>query len=338
MDTNHQNARRTVAVIGAGSFGIAVTHMLAEKGIDAHLWCFEPEEMRIINEQHHHPLFFTDYVLTNVTASNDMAETVQGCESVILVTPSFGVRAAARALADCLSPETSIIVLSKGLDAATEHTLYQVAADTLGNPERVAVLAGPNHAEELIKGSYAGAVVASTGRACAQYFQQLLSSSTFRLYTVGDPIGVSLCAAAKNVIAIACGMARGLGQGDNTVALLMTRGAAEISRLVAAAGGRQETVFGLAGVGDLNATCCSPHSRNGKYGEAFATRHISVADYEAERSMVVEGAHAVKPLLALAEETGVELPIMQAVDDLLDGRMSIDDAPACLMNRAMKDE
>ncbi|MGI6591176.1 MAG: NAD(P)H-dependent glycerol-3-phosphate dehydrogenase [Eggerthellaceae bacterium] len=338
MDVNQQGIKRMVAVVGAGSFGIAVTHMLAKKGIDAHLWCYLPEEAQSINETHHHPTFFTDYDLPNVSASNDMAEVVQGCESVIIVTPSFGVRNAAIALSDCLPPDIPVVVLSKGLDAQTDQTLYQAVADVLGNGQRVAVLAGPNHAEELIKGSYAGAVVASTGKACAQYFQQLLSSTSFRLYTVDDPIGVSLCAAAKNVIAIACGMARGLGQGDNTVALLMTRGAAEISRLVEAAGGRQETVFGLAGIGDLNATCCSPHSRNGAFGEAFVTRGISVADYESERSMVVEGAHAVKPLLSLARGKGIELPIMQAVDDLLDGRMSIDDAPACLMNRALKDE
>jgi glycerol-3-phosphate dehydrogenase (NAD(P)+) len=338
MESNQNTGKRTVAVIGAGSFGTAITHMLDAKDIDAHLWCYRAEEADAINENHHHPQFFTEYPLPNVTAFNDVAQTVVGCESVILVTPSFGVRDAATALAKCLPEDVPVVVLSKGLDAETGHTLYRVVADALGNVERVAVLAGPNHAEELIKGSYAGAVVASSGRETAQYFQHLLSSPTFRLYTSDDPVGVSLCAASKNVIAIACGMARGLGQGDNTVALLVTRGAAEIARLVEADGGKPETVFGLAGIGDLNATCCSPHSRNGAYGEAFATRGISVPDYEAERHMVVEGAHAVRTLLALGRSKGVELPIMEAVDELLSGRISMDDAPTALMTRALKDE
>lgn len=338
MASDSKANKRTVAVIGAGSFGTAITHMLYDKGIDAHLWCYQAEEADAINRTHHHPRFFTEYELPNVTAFNDVAHTVAGCESVILVTPSFGVRTAAQALAQALPRTTPVVVLSKGLDAQTDHTLYRVVADELGDIDRVAVLAGPNHAEELIKGSYAGAVVASSGRQTAQYFQRLLSCDTFRLYTSDDPIGVSLCAASKNVIAIACGMARGVGQGDNTVALLMTRGAAEIARLVEADGGKPETVFGLAGIGDLNATCCSPHSRNGAYGEAFARRGISVADYEAERHMVVEGAHAVKPLLALGRAKGVELPIMQAVDELLDGRIAMEDAPTNLMTRALKDE
>lgn len=338
MGLTENQQKRTVAVIGAGSFGTAITRMLYAKGIQARLWCYRAEEARAINATHHHPQFFTDYELPNVTAFNEVAQTVEGCESVILVTPSFGVRAAADQLAQSLPDAVPVVVLSKGLDAQTGHPLYRVVADTLGNPDRVAVLAGPNHAEELIKGSYAGAVVASSGCETAQYFQQLLSCATFRLYTSDDPVGVSLCAASKNVIAIACGMARGLGQGDNTVALLMTRGAAEIARLVKADGGKPETVFGLAGIGDLNATCCSPHSRNGSYGEAFAKRGVSVADYEAERHMVVEGAHAVKPLLALGRAKGVELPIMEAVDELLDGRISMDDAPANLMTRALKDE
>lgn len=338
MATGQNDGKRTVAIIGAGSFGTAVSHMLYAKGVDVRMWCFQKQEADGINRTHHHPSFFTDYELPNVTACTDIPSTVAGCESVIIVTPSFGVKTAAKQLATCLPETTPVLVLSKGLDSESGHTLYRVVADTLGNADRVAVLAGPNHAEELIEGSYAGAVVASTGAETAQYFQKLLSSTTFRLYTTSDPVGASLCAASKNVIAIACGMARGMGQGDNTVALLMTRGAAEIARLVEADGGKVETVFGLAGIGDLNATCCSPHSRNGMYGQAFVERGISVPDYEAERHMVVEGAHAVHPLLALGRSKGVELPIMEAVRKLLDGELAIDDAPGCLMNRALKDE
>lgn len=338
MEAVQTQETRTVAVIGAGSFGVAVSHMLNAKGIAVHLWCYRGADAAYINEHHCHPTFFSETPLKQVTTFAAVPETVQGCESVIIVTPSFGVKAAAEALDGCLPQQTPVLVLSKGLDVHTEKPLYQVVAAIIGNPARVAVLSGPNHAEELIVGTYAGAVVASTDKQVACYFQQLLASPTFRLYTTDDPVGVSLCAAAKNVIAIACGIARGMGQGDNTVALLLTRGAAEIARLVKADGGKVETVFGLAGIGDLNATCCSPHSRNGMYGEAFARRGISVADYEAERHMVVEGAHAVGPLLQLAADTGIELPIMDAVASLLNGGLDIKDAGAYLMNRALKDE
>lgn len=327
-----------VSVVGAGSFGTAVAWMLADSGKNVRMWCYEQSDADYINAAHRNPLYLSNLHLEGVVASSQMAEAVRGCESVIIVTPSFAVRTAAAELSRCLPADVPVAVLSKGLDAATGETLYEAAADVLGNRERMCVLSGPNHAEEIAEGSYAGAVVASRNPQTARYFQHLLVRKTFRLYTSDDPIGVGLCAASKNVIAIACGMARGMGQGDNTISLLMTRGLAEMTRLVVACGGNASTCLGLAGVGDLNTTCNSPHSRNGSYGEAFAREGVSVAEYEQRRDMVVEGAHSIDALLALGQRKGVELPIMQAVKDLLDGKVKLSEIADYLMNRTLKAE
>ena len=327
-----------VAVVGAGTFGTAVAWMLVSAGKQVRMWCYEESDAYYINATGHNPLFLPHLHLQGVVASSDMGEAVEGCEAVIVVTPSFAVRNAVTSLAQVLPETTPVAILSKGLDSTTGKTLYETAVEVLGHEERLCVMVGPNHAEEIAEGSYAGAVVASTSPETARYFQNLLMRDTFRLYTSDDPIGASVCAASKNVIAIACGMARGMGQGDNTISLLMTRGLAELSRLVVACGGKLETCLGLAGIGDLNTTCNSPHSRNGSYGEAFAREGISVADYEERRGMVVEGAHAIDALLALGRSKGVDLPIMKAVKSLISGEVPLDSIARTLMGRSPKPE
>ena len=335
---SENNAKHRVTVVGAGSFGTAVAWMLSQAGHSVRMWCYEKSDADYINATGRNPLFLSTLRLKGVIASSDMAQAAEGAEAVIIVTPSFAVRSAAEALSTCLPTDVPVVVLSKGLDSVSGSTLYEAVASILGNEDRLCVLAGPNHAEEIAEGSYAGAVVAGRNIETARFFQELLSRDTFRLYTTDDPIGVGLCAASKNVIAIACGIARGMGQGDNTISLLMTRGLAEMSRLVVACGGNAATCLGLAGVGDLNTTCNSPHSRNGSYGEAFAHEGISVDDYEERRGMVVEGAHAIDPLLKLAASKGVELPIMQAVKDLLDGNIALPEVAEYLMTRTLKSE
>ena len=182
----------------------------------------------------------------------------------------------------------------------------------LGNRDRLAVLSGPNHAEEVIKGKPAGTVIASSGEDTAVLFRDLFASPTFRAYTSDDVTGVELCAAFKNVIAIAVGVAYGLGYGDNTAAMLMTRGLAEMSRLVVKCGGQAITCMGLAGAGDLIATCTSEHSRNRSFGVELA-RGGTLDEYRERTHMVVEGALACKTLQTLSEAYGVELPITEVV-------------------------
>ena len=333
-----QNNSAPVAVIGAGSFGTAISWLLSSGGESVSLWAFLAEEAAAINEQKRNPAFLPHCELERVRATNSVAQAVKGCRAAIIATPSFGVASVASQMAPTLPAETPVLVLSKGLDLSSKRPLIDAVAETLGHKERLAVLSGPNHAEELSKGALAGAVVASANIATAEFFQKLLARDFFRLYASDDPLGVSLCGAAKNVIAIACGIARGAGFGDNTVALLMTRGLAEITRLVEACGGKHETCLGLAGVGDLIVTCGSQHSRNGAFGEAFAREGISVADYEARRRMVVEGAHAIDPLLRLAAAHNVELPITSAVRSLLDGETTLEHAACALMERSLKPE
>lgn len=327
-----------IAVMGAGSFGTAVSWMLLQSGVQVRLWCFRQEDADAINAEHCNPTLLSDCDLTGVEATHDANEAVAGVDGVIIVTPSFGVRSVLEQLAKTLPGSTPVLMLSKGLDPVTGQTFIEVAQEILGGHDRIAVLSGPNHAEELSRGSIAGAVVACRNIEVAKFFQEVISNSFFRLYVSEDPLGVSLCAASKNVIAIACGFARGRELGDNAIALLMTRGLQEICRLVVACGGAMDTCLGLAGVGDLDVTCNSPHSRNGSYGEAYAREGISVEEYEERRHMVVEGAHAVNSLLALADSKGVEMPIMNMVQAVISGETDLDSAILGLMTRPLKGE
>ena len=326
-----------VAVIGAGTFGTTMAWMLKENGHDVSLWCFEEDAAREAAQTGRNPLHMSQLDLSGVLVSSDMAEVLDGRPAAIVATPSFAVASTAAQMAQAADPSLRAMLLSKGLGTGGSY-LFEQVGEALGDVTRVAVLSGPNHAELLAEGALSGAVVASLSEECAQYFQWLVSGSFFRLYTSEDPIGTSICGAAKNVVAISYGMARGLGLGANTLSLLMTRGLAEMSRLVVACGGDQLTCMGLAGVGDLDVTCHSEHSRNGMYGETFAKTGISVADYEHEHNAVVEGAHALGPLLDKAKELGVDMPLTQTVHELLGGAYDIERAVDLLTGRKLKPE
>lgn len=326
-----------VAVVGAGAFGTTMAWMLLENGLDVSLWCFEDEVAEEARRSGHNPVHMSELDLSPVTISSDMATVLDGATAAIIATPSFAVRTTAEQMAAYLPSGAPVMLLSKGLDRDGGY-LYEAVGEALGDPSRVAVLSGPNHAEELACGQFSGAVVASTSKGTASFFQRLVSGPFFRLYTSNDPVGTSICGAAKNVVAIACGIARGLDLGSNTKALLMTRGLAEICRLVAASGGEQITCMGLAGVGDLDVTCHSRHSRNGMYGETFARTGVSVEEYERSHRAVVEGAHAVEPLLLKAQALGVDMPLAVIVRELLEGAYDIERAVDLLTGRRLKAE
>ncbi len=329
--------QQPIAVAGAGSFGTALCSLLGSKGLPVALWCHSPRDAEAINATHRNPRRLSGAELEHVHASGDLSACVDGARALVVAVPSFAVADLARDVAGRLAPDVPVLLLSKGLDAATGRLLPELVGEILGRPERIALLSGPNHAEELVRGAYAGAVVASADHECAAFFQRLVSCAFFRIYTSADVAGVSLCGAAKNVIAIAAGVARGLGYGDNTVALLITRGVAEIRRLVLACGGAESTCLGLAGIGDLNVTCCSPHSRNGRFGEALA-KGADVAAFEHAESVVVEGAHSAGPLLALAERAGVELPIISVVKQTIEHEVDAYEAVELLMGRELRTE
>lgn len=306
-----------VAVIGAGSWGTALAQVLASNGHDVRLWARRADVVRGINEAHRNPDYLKDADLSaRIVATSDMAEALSSAQAVVVVTPSKFTRSTAKDMAGHVGEGVPLALCMKGVEADTGMVPAEVFADVLSDARPMAVLSGPNHAEEVVRGVPAATVVASASADTAEFFQSLFASEAFRVYTSDDVLGVELCAAFKNVIAIAVGVSYGLGYGDNTAAMLMTRGQAEMGRLVAAAGGNPMTCMGLAGTGDLIATCMSRHSRNRTFGEALAAGE-SVDEYEARTHMVAEGALACKTLATLSARYQVELPITDVVRSLV---------------------
>lgn len=214
-----------VAVIGAGSWGTSASWLLGGKGHAVSLWAREPEIAAGINAQHRNPLYMRDVVLPeSVAATPDIERALFGAEAVVVVTPSMGVRTTARAMAPHLPSSTPVVILSKGIEEGSLMLMTEVLEDVLGDRERLAGLSGPNHAEEVGKGIPSATVVASYDEGVGRFFQDLFMTRFFRVYTNPDVIGVELCGASKNVIAVAAGMSDGVGYGDNTKATLMTRG------------------------------------------------------------------------------------------------------------------
>ncbi len=303
-----------VAVIGAGSWGTALSQVAAANGHAVSLWARRAEVARFINENHRNPDYLSDAVLSErIHAESAMSAVLDDADAVLVVTPSKFMRVTAESMkkSGC-SQNVPIVICTKGVEAGTGMVPVQVFGDVLGSPDRLAALSGPNHAEEVVQGVYTATVIASSSLETALFFQDLLGSESFRVYTSEDVLGVELCAAFKNIIAIAVGISYGLGFGDNTAAALMTRGQAEMGRLVSAAGGDPMTCMGMSGTGDLIATCMSRHSRNRMFGEAVA-KGVTVEQYEARRHMVAEGAQACRTIETLSERYGVELPIADVV-------------------------
>lgn len=327
-----------VAVIGAGSWGTAVSWLLGNKGLDVSLWAREPEIAGGINQDRRNPVYLPEVEIPlSVTATPDVDEALAGAEAVVMVTPSIGVRSTAEMMRGSLGDDIPVIVLSKGLENTTFMLMTEVLEDVLGSSERIAGLSGPNHAEEVSRGIPSATVVASRNETVARTFQDLFMTRTFRVYTNPDVVGVELCGASKNVIAVAAGMSDGLGYGDNTKATLMTRGLAEMSRLGTTRGANHLTYMGLAGMGDLIATCTSRHSRNRGLGEHVA-KGGTVASFEAETNMVAEGAVSCISIDELAAREGIELPITHWVRAILHEGASISSASEALMGREARDE
>jgi len=327
-----------ISVIGAGSWGTAVSWLLGNKGHAIRLWAREPEIAEGINQTRRNPVYLPDVLLSdNVCATPDTEEALRGAQAVVMVTPSVGVRATAQAMRPHLPTDTPIVILSKGVENGTLMVMTEVLEDVLGNRARIAGLSGPNHAEEVSRGIPSATVVAAHDEGVGRLFQDAFMAPSFRVYTNPDVVGVELCAASKNVIAVAAGMSDGLGYGDNTKATLMTRGLAEMARLGSHLGANPLTYMGLAGVGDLIATCTSRHSRNRGLGEHVA-RGGTVASYEAETKMIAEGAVACISVGALGDREGVELPITAQVRSILHEGGRLEDATEALMGREARDE
>ncbi|MGH3023703.1 MAG: NAD(P)H-dependent glycerol-3-phosphate dehydrogenase [Gaiellaceae bacterium] len=314
-------------VIGGGSWGSVFAALLAELGHEVALACRDAAQAEAIAATGRNPRYVPECDLSAVRATVLAGAPVAGADLVCLAVPSraFG------AVAEGLPPDARLLGLAKGLDPETGSRLSQVVG-----ARPVAVLSGPNHAEEIAQGLPAAAVIASEDEAFALELQHAIISTRFRVYVNADLVGVELCAAAKNVMALAAGGVDGFGFGDNAKSAVITRGLAEMTRLGEACGARPETFAGLAGMGDLMVTCFSRYSRNRRAGELMA-RGASPEEAQGEINMVVEGITTAPVLRDLARRLGVELPITEAVCSVLEGT-SATELVSGLMSRKPTDE
>ena len=303
-----------ITVLGSGGWGTALALLLLENGHDVTLWSYIEEESATLREKRENP------VLPGVSLPEALNLTsnitcVGESKAVVMATPSFAVRTTARQVKELLAPDTVVVSVSKGIEKDTSLTLTEVIGQELPNHPVVA-LSGPSHAAEVGRHIPTAVVAASKDQQAAELVQNLFMNARFRVYTTDDVVGVELGAALKNVIALSAGVSDGLGLGDNTKAMLMTRGLTEIARLGEALGGRKETFAGLAGVGDLIVTCTSMHSRNRRCGILIG-QGMPVEQAVKEIGMVVEGYYAAATAKTLADKTGVEMPITQAAYQVL---------------------
>jgi glycerol-3-phosphate dehydrogenase (NAD(P)+) len=328
-----------VAVLGAGAWGTTIG-TLATTSAPTRLWAFEPEVVRSIRDDGENHTFLPGFALpASLEATNDMAEAVAGAGLVIVAVPARhlrGVMALARA---SIPPGALVLSLTKGIEPVTGRRMTEVLAELLTSHEAssIGVLSGPNLAHELMAGHPSATCVAFADVTNAEVVQRLLMSDRLRVYTSPDVVGCEIGGAVKNVIAIAAGVADGLGYGMNTKAALITRGLAELSRLGVAAGGHPLTFLGLAGNGDLIATCSSPRSRNHRVGQQLALGR-SVREIVADAVSVAEGVETAPAVVGLAKRLGVDMPICATVDAVLSGHLAPTEALLTLMRREPKSE
>lgn len=301
-----------VAVLGAGNWGTTLAHLAGANGHDVRLWAREEATCRVINEEHRHPSAAPGLSLdVRVVAHTDLRSCVREARCVMLVVPAQSFREVARALGDHLAPSQVVLHATKGIELGSHLRMTEILAEETC-AKIVGVLGGPNLAREIARGEPAGTVLASRFPRAVAVARNVFGSPRFMVFRSDDVVGVELAGALKNVVALAAGMAKGMGLGENAKAFLIARGLAEISALAAAMGARQNTLAGLAGVGDLIATCASSESRNHRVGVALA-RGDSLAVAVAALGMVAEGVPTATAAAELATRYGVETPLLHKV-------------------------
>lgn len=308
-----------VAAIGGGSWGTTVAHLTAHNA-DTTLWARRAEVCHAITETHENPRYLEGFALhPSLKASPELAEVVADADVLVMGVASAGFESTLDALEPLVEPDVPIVSLAKGLDKETGRRMTELITDRFPD-NSVGVLTGPNLAKEILAGQAAASVIAFSDADIAARLQGVFATPRFRVYTNDDLIGCELGGALKNVIAIAAGMADGLGAGDNTRAAVITRGLSELTRLGVAMGGKPETFAGLAGMGDLIATCISPQSRNRTAGEAFG-RGQSIPQIIDSMNQVVEGLKSAPVVARLAREYDVDMPITEEIRAIVeDGR------------------
>lgn len=304
-----------VAVLGSGGWGTALAMLLVENGHDVTLWSYQAEESRHLAETGENPLLPGVKLPQGLTYTSDLA-CVTGCAVVVMATPSFGVRSTAGQVKDLLAPDAILVSVSKGIEKGTSLRMTQIIREVTEDKWPVVALSGPSHAEEVARQVPTAVVSACPDQTAAEVVQDLFINDHFRVYSSSDVIGVELGAALKNVMALCTGCCTGMGLGDNTKAMLMTRGLAEMARLGTALGARKDTFAGLAGMGDLIVTCTSMNSRNYRAGILIG-QGTPVQEAIQKIGAVVEGYYAVDSARELAAQVGVEMPITLAAYDVL---------------------
>ncbi|MFC4808476.1 NAD(P)H-dependent glycerol-3-phosphate dehydrogenase [Paenibacillus sp. GCM10023250] len=330
---------RKAAVLVAGSWGTALAAVLADNGYAVALWTRNEAQAEEINTRRTNGRYLKDAELpANIAATADMAQAVGGAELVLFVAPSVAMRDVAKLAAPHIREDAVVVHATKGFESGTYKRMTTVLAEELqAGADRLVVLSGPSHAEEVVRRLPTTVVVASTSLDAAEFVQDAFITPQFRVYTNKDVVGVEVAGAIKNIIALGAGLSDGLGFGDNAKAALLTRGLAEISRLGIAMGANPLTFAGLAGVGDLVVTCTSRHSRNWRAG-AMLAEGTSLDDVLTRMGMVVEGVRTTSVAREIAQQYGVEMPITEQLYQVLFAQKPARDAVETLMGRGRTHE
>ena len=323
-----------VAVVGSGAWGTALAIRLCKNGHDVTMWTFETELIPQMEEMRHNPRLPGAVLPEELKISPDYG-CVSGCEMVVIASPSFPMRSVCKGVAPHLDKDAVLVSVTKGIEDGTMLRMSQIVEEVTGH--KTVVLTGPTHAEEVALDIPTGILAACDDRALAEFVQDAFMSENFRVYTSPDPVGAELGSALKNVIALCAGITDGLGCGDNTKAMLMTRGLTETARLGVSLGAQKDTFAGLAGVGDLIVTCTSMHSRNRRAGILIGQGKDPQTAMK-EVGAVVEGYYAAKSAYALGKRQGIDMPITEAAYKVLYEGAPAGKAFAALMNRSRKPE
>lgn len=326
-----------VSVLGAGSWGTALASVLNHNGHEVTIWSVMEDEIDMLKEKREHVLKLPGVKLAEeIKLTTNLKDAVEGRDLLVLAVPSVFVRSTAKMMQPFVEEHQLIVNVAKGIEEKTLMTLTDIIAQEIPQA-RVAVLSGPSHAEEVGRGLPTTCVAGAGTREAAEFIQNIFMNDVFRVYTSPDMLGIELGGALKNVIALAAGMADGLGYGDNTKAALITRGITEIGRLALAMGAKYETISGLTGIGDLIVTCASRHSRNRKAGMLIGEGK-TMKEATEEVNMVVEGIYSAKAAMGLAEKYQVPMPIIEQVNLVLFYNKPCKEAVQELMLRDKKAE
>ena len=326
-----------VSILGAGSWGTAISVLLCDNGHDVMVWSIDKDEIKMLEEEREHKTKLPGVKISDsLKLTNDAKEAVDFAELIVMVVPSPFIRSTSKTIAPYVREKQLIVNLAKGIEESTLMVLTDVIKDEI--PQcKTAVLSGPSHAEEVGKRLPTTVVAGSEDKEDALLIQDVFMSDYFRVYTSPDVLGIELGGALKNVIALAAGISDGLGCGDNAKAALITRGIAEIKKLGVSMGGDAETFGGLSGIGDLIVTCSSIHSRNRMAGY-YMGQGCTYKEAMDKVKMVVEGVYSAKAALKLSEKYGVEMPIVSIVNEILFGNITAKDALKRLLTRMRTSE